>query len=94
MNLERRKWCYLQAPAAYEIAPCTCGNAETQWSEFVGHLWCDRCQKDFIPSHGGVFDGPIPVHTAKLLGVAFDRRNLETGEVERFDPSTGEYTIM
>jgi len=40
-----------------------------------------KCQKDFIPSHGGIFDGPIPAHAAKLLGISFDKIDLETNKV-------------
>lgn len=83
--LERRTWCYAQRPSSFEISPCSCGNHDTQWSEFVGHLWCDKCEKDFIPEHNGVFDGPIPVQTAALMGVRFDRVNLQTHKLERFD---------
>jgi len=83
--LEKRKWVYVQAPNVYGIAPCSCGNTETQWSEYKDHLWCDKCQKDFIPEHGGVFDGPILVHTCGLLGMCFDRINLETNEIEKFE---------
>lgn len=87
-ELKKRTWCYTQPPKDYGIAACECGNAETQWSEFEGHLWCGACQKDFKPERGGVFDGPIPVYTSKLLGMSFDRFNLETGDVEIFDPAS------
>jgi hypothetical protein len=85
--LERRTWCYIQPPASYGIAPCPCGNSETQWSEFKDHLWCDKCEKDFIPEHHGVFDGPIPVAVSMMLGMSFDTINLETNEVEPFTMS-------
>jgi len=86
-GLEKRTWVYTQPPRDYGMAPCACGNHETQWSEFKGHLWCDKCNIDFKPEHGGVFDGPIPVYTSALLGMRFDRLNLETGDVEIFDPA-------
>lgn len=84
MELEKRTWCYVQAPSVYEMAPCACGNKDTQWSEYAKHLWCDRCQIDFIPEHAGIFDGPILLHTAQMFGICFDRINLLTGEVEPF----------
>lgn len=84
--LEKRTWCYAQSPAVYEISPCECGNGDTQWSEFKGHLWCAKCEKDFIPKHNGVFDGPIPVAVCGMLGISFDRINLETNEIEKFEP--------
>ena len=88
----KRRWCYVQKPSVFEVAPCTCGNHETQWSEFEGHLWCEKCQKDFIPEHNGIFEGPIPAKAAGLLGISFDRLNLETERVEKFDPETGKYS--
>lgn len=38
-----------------------------------------------MPAHNGVFDGPIPVATAGLLGMSFDRINLETNKIEPFE---------
>jgi len=84
-DLRRRKWVYVQQPAAYCMAGCECGNDAPQWSEFEKHLWCEKCEKDFIPKHNGVFDGPIPVAVSCMLGMSFDRINLETNEVERFN---------
>jgi len=63
-----------------------CGNEETQWSEFEKHLWCEKCQVDFIPKHAGIFDGPILVRVCELLGIYFDRVNIITGLFERFAP--------
>lgn len=87
----KRTWHYIQRPAIFEIAPCDCGNADAEWSEFEKHLWCGRCQKDFIPTHNGIFDGPIPIGAAKLLGICFNRHNMVTKKVERFDTETGQY---
>lgn len=83
-TLKKRKWVYVQQPHEYEMAGCKCGNLETQWSEYEGHLWCDKCEIDFIPEHNGLFEGPIPVTTCEFLGVSFDRVNLDTMQVERF----------
>lgn len=80
--LEKRSWVYVMRPSKYEIDGCACGNADPDWSEYKGHLWCQKCEKDFMPSNNGVFDGPIPVGVASLLGMSFDRYNLETKEVE------------
>ncbi len=87
----RRTWVYYYPPKAYEMAPCDCGNEDTHWSEFEGHLWCDRCQKDFIPKHNGLFDGPIPVRVAAKLGVRFDRVILATDRLDRFDMDAGKW---
>lgn len=32
-----------------------------------------------------VFDGPIPVVTCHMLGMSFNRFNLEMQQIERFD---------
>lgn len=89
-NLAKREWVYLLKPASFDIAPCECGNHGV-WSEFQEHLWCEVCEIDFIPKHSGVFDGPIPVGTAALMGITFDRYNLVTSKVERFNLETLEY---
>lgn len=89
--LEKRTWHYLQQPRNYEISPCSCGNHDTQWSEYQKHLWCATCEKDFIPEHNGIFAGPIPVKVAAMLGLRFDRFNMETGLVELFDLEKSEF---
>lgn len=85
-TLERRMWVYTQRPAVYCVAGCACGNEDPDWSEFKGRLWCATCQIDFVPEHNGVFDGPIGIATAGMLGMKFDRFNLETNRIERFEP--------
>lgn len=88
----RRTWVYVQTPAAYQIAPCSCGNHDLQWSELVGHLWCEKCRKDFVPAHNGVFDGPIPFHLATELGMSFDRIDLATRQRLVFDIDTCQWS--
>lgn len=90
-TLKKRTWAYVQPPKAFEMAPCDCGNHETQWSEFVGHLWCPVCKKDFKPAHGGVFDGPIPTKLAYSLGLRFDRVNLATERIQRYNVAAARY---
>lgn len=77
----RRKWCYAQPPATYAIGPCKCGNSELQWSEWKGYVWCNKCSLDFIPTHNGIFDGPIPLGAANLMGIHFDRIDLYTQKI-------------
>jgi len=79
---ERRTWVYVQRPKDYEIAGCECGNDDPDWSEFLHMLWCTKCQKDFVPAHGGIFDGPIPVEACRLMGIDLRRLNLTTHEIE------------
>jgi len=86
---ERRTWCYVQRPRDYEIAGCDCGNTDPDWSEFVGYLWCPICQKDYIPRHGGIFDGPIPVNACRLMGIDLSMYNIETAAGQGVDGKGG-----
>ena len=88
-ELKKRTWVYVMRPAQYEIAGCDCGNSDPDWSEFVDHLWCRVCMKDFVPAHWGVLDGPVPVHAAGLMGLSFDRYILSTEQVEKFSDWAG-----
>lgn len=81
------------SPASFEISGCDCGNGSAMWSEFEEHLWCEQCQIDFKPKHNGVFSGPIPIKTAELLGLRFDRINLITQKVEIFNSDDLTYSI-
>jgi hypothetical protein len=79
---EKRKWVFAQRPREYEIAGCPqCGNLDPDWSEFAHQLWCPVCRIDFVPRHGGIFDGPIPVEACKLMGIDLRQVNIETHEV-------------
>lgn len=79
-----RKWRYVMEPADYGIPGCPCG-AVAQYSEFIDKLWCPVCHIDFEPEHWGIFDGPIPIGICKMMGISFDRFNLETNEIEPFE---------
>lgn len=89
--LVSRTWCYVGSPKSFEIAPCSCGNEDTQWSEYEHRIWCQTCKKDFIPWSNGLFDGPIPIHLAVAMGIVFDRFILATGALEKFDLKTLSY---
>lgn len=79
----KRTSVYIMPPSHFEIPGCDCGNCEPEWSEFKEHLWCAKCQKDFVPDHWGVLDGPVAVQASLLMGLNFDRVNLQTNEIER-----------
>lgn len=83
-QLKKRTTVFLQPPKHFEVAGCQCGNNDTQWSEFEAHVWCDTCQLDFKPTHGGVFDSPIPVKISQMLGLSFHKLNLHNNQVEAF----------
>jgi hypothetical protein len=73
----KRAWVYVRRPAHFGMSGCECGNADPEWSEFAGQLWCGDCGRDFAPESGGVFDGPIGVNAARLLGIDFRTASLE-----------------
>ena len=78
--MERRAWVYRQRPDVYGIAGCNyCAGNDTDWSEFVGRIWCRRCKREYVPAHNGVFDGPIPIEVARLMGMSFDKVQLSSG---------------
>ena len=77
--MRKRKWIYIQKPQVYCIACDICGGDNIEWSEFEHLIWCYDCEKD-TRGNGGVFDGPIPIGAAGLLGMNFDRIELKTGE--------------
>ena len=80
----KRKWVYVLTPAKYGMSGCDCGNNECQWSEFEKHLWCAKCQKDFIPKETGMFDGPIGLEVCRMLGIVFDRYEISSGRIVKF----------
>jgi hypothetical protein len=82
----KRTHCYIQQPWIYSIAGCLVDEShKITWSEYEGLLWCFDCGFYFVPMHWGIFDGPIPVGVSGLLGISFDRINLATNEVVKFD---------
>ena len=84
-QLEKRKFVYCQQPQIYEVGPCLkCGGYNITWSEFVKHLWCYDCEIDFIPQHWGIFDGPIPLYAAQVMGISFDRIEIATKNIIKF----------
>lgn len=81
-ELEKRTHVYVLRPREYEISGCPCGNDDPEWSEYLHHLWCAKCEKDFLPAQDGVFGGPIPINGAHLMGLCFAQLNLKTCEIE------------
>ena len=85
----KRTWVYLQPPTDYGMGLCACGHPQPQWSEFKRYLWCPACKIDFQPENAGVFDGPILVNTAALMGMHFARFILATGKIEELKDYIG-----
>lgn len=80
-NKTLRKWVYIEKPQKFEISGCSCGNDDCEWSEYEGYLWCSKCNIDFIPDFNGVFDGPIPINLANMLGLSFAKIHIPSGKV-------------
>ena len=83
-NKKKRTWVYIQKPRVYDIAMHGCGHSNPEWSEYEKYLWCPECEIDFIPEHWGILDGPVLINVCKLMGISFDRFNLETEQIELF----------
>ena len=75
----KRAQVWIMKPQAYEISCDICGGSNIDWSEFEHLIWCYDCQKD-TPGNGGVFDGPIPIGVCELLGLSFDKVDMQTGK--------------
>ena len=90
----KRTHCYICVPSMYEIECPICGaTSKITWSEFEKHLWCYTCEKDIYLDliHSGIFSGPIPYEIATtIFGMSFDRVNIETGDILKFDISNSE----
>lgn len=91
VTLPKREWAYTMRPAVYDIPGCDCGNNDVEWSEYQKHLWCSKCQRDFIPTHNGIFDGPIPVNLLYMMGIKLDRHDLVNNKLQIYNIHTMEY---
>jgi len=83
-ELNKRTWHYVQKPVEYGIECDICNGNNLNWSEYKGKIWCYDCKKD-TKGTGGVFNGPIPINTAQLLGISFDIYNMLKKEVIEFE---------
>jgi hypothetical protein len=92
-ELEKRTWVYVAEPDIFEIAGCpnVGHDHKVTWSEYKGHLWCPDCQIDFIPRHGGLFDGPVSPMACKLMGISLDRLIIGTGKIDPFNYEKGQW---
>ena len=78
--MKKRKWVYCQKPNEYGIRCDICNGNKVEWSEFIRKIWCYDCRKD-TRGTAGIFGAPIPVEIAALLGMSFDRIEIETGRL-------------
>ena len=87
-ELEKRTWYYVQEPSVYSMHCDKCEGHNITWSEFKHMIWCYDCEID-TEGFPGIFGGPIPLYISGLLGISFDRYNMETGKIEKFDAENG-----
>lgn len=80
----KRTWYYCQSPVVFEMQCDKCEGQNITWSEFERMIWCYDCEID-TEGYKGIFDGPVPIHISGLIGMSFDRYNMETCEIEKFD---------
>ena len=83
-ELKKRTWHYVHLPVVYEISCDKCGGTNTTWSEYEGHIWCRDCNID-TKGTAGIFDGPIPIGLCGVLGISFDRWDMEKKIVVKFE---------
>ena len=90
--MEKRTWHYLMPPWIYDMRCDKCWDEDLnsgkgtniEWSEYERHIWCYDCEID-TKGFQGIFDGPIPIQAAYMMGLSFDRYNLLTKEIERYN---------
>jgi len=66
-------------PSVYEIKCDKCGGENITWSEYKHKIWCFDCEID-TEGTGGIFDGPIPMNLAEMMGISFDRIRIKDGK--------------
>jgi len=84
-----RECVFIMEPTRYAIRCDLCDSINITWSEYEHLIWCYDCQNDTAGT-GGIFDGPIPLKAAELLGMSLDKVHLKTGE--RFTPVVNKET--
>jgi len=80
----KRTEIYCQNPNVYGIECNKCNGVNIDWSEYEKHIWCYDCEED-VPGTDGIFSGPIMIGVAEIIGICFDRINLESGERIKFN---------
>lgn len=91
-ELKKRDWHYLMSPKDFCFEACKCGNLDLQWSEFEEHVWCDKCNIDFISDCPGILDGIVMIETCKMMGFNFDSYDMTTNKVVLFDSEFWPYS--
>ena len=81
VELKKRTWHYVMKPAAYSVHCDKCEGTNIEWSEYEHMIWCYDCEID-TEGFPGIFDGPIPWGISQILGISFDRWNMELQRVE------------
>lgn len=80
------------SPRELCFAPCKCGNENLQWSEYEKHVWCNKCNIDFVPESNGILDGPIMIETCDLMGITFHSFDMTSNQIVKFDSEFWPYS--
>lgn len=93
--MNKRTWHYLFPPQAFDMRCDKCWNNDLDsntglnitWSEWEHLIWCFDCEID-TEGFKGIFGGPVPINASYMLGLTFDRWNMEINEVELYNLET------
>lgn len=88
--MKKRTWHYVMEPQVFEMHCDKCEQDNITWSEFEHKIWCYDCKID-TEGFPGIFGGPIPMQISGLIGISFDRFNMETKKVDKFNTETFKY---
>lgn len=79
----KRTWHYVQNPKEYGVKCDVCQGINIEWSEFEHKIWCYDCKID-TKGTDGIFNSPIPVKCAEMLGIKFDKFDMINNKVIPF----------
>lgn len=87
-ELKKRTWHYIMKPYEYSMHCDKCEGTNIEWSEWEGKIWCYDCEID-TDGFEGIFGGAIGIGVTQILGISFDRWNMEENRVEYFQRKDG-----
>jgi hypothetical protein len=88
--LIKRTWYYVQKPQEWGIGCPKCKGINLAWSEYEGCIWCFDCEKD-LKKYVNPLSGPVPINFAAIFGICFDRFNIVSGKVDKYDADKNEW---
>lgn len=91
--MKKRTWHYIQNPSNYCITCNLCQGSNIEWSEFDHRIWCYDCKKD-VKGTMGIFDGPIPLQGAQVMGICFDVYDMNKKKIVKFNTPEWDLVTM